>query len=92
MIGEFLREPREMSILISSHELDEVERLARMSPSSTRGGCYSRHAPRAARARTRSILENGSPTAEHSVTALDADGRGSLRTISYRGQCGARGR
>jgi ABC-2 type transport system ATP-binding protein len=28
MIGEFLREPREMSILISSHELDEVERLA----------------------------------------------------------------
>jgi ABC-2 type transport system ATP-binding protein len=27
MIGEFLREPREMSILISSHELDEVERL-----------------------------------------------------------------
>jgi ABC-2 type transport system ATP-binding protein len=28
MIGEFLREPRQMSILISSHELDEVERLA----------------------------------------------------------------
>src|SRR5262245_48190235 len=28
MIREFLREPREMSILISSHELDEVERLA----------------------------------------------------------------
>jgi ABC-2 type transport system ATP-binding protein len=28
MIGEFLREPRETSILISSHELDEVERLA----------------------------------------------------------------
>jgi ABC-2 type transport system ATP-binding protein len=28
MIGEFLREPREMSIMISSHELDEVERLA----------------------------------------------------------------
>jgi ABC-type multidrug transport system ATPase subunit len=28
MIGEFLREPRKMSILISSHELDEVERLA----------------------------------------------------------------
>lgn len=28
MIAEFLREPREMSILISSHELDEVERLA----------------------------------------------------------------
>jgi len=28
MIGEFLREPREISILISSHELDEVERLA----------------------------------------------------------------
>lgn len=27
MIREFLREPREMSILISSHELDEVERL-----------------------------------------------------------------
>jgi ABC-2 type transport system ATP-binding protein len=27
MIGEFLREPRQMSILISSHELDEVERL-----------------------------------------------------------------
>jgi len=27
MIGEFLREPREMSILISYHELDEVERL-----------------------------------------------------------------
>jgi ABC-2 type transport system ATP-binding protein len=28
MIGEFLREPGKMSILISSHELDEVERLA----------------------------------------------------------------
>ncbi|HEY3785291.1 MAG TPA: ABC transporter ATP-binding protein [Steroidobacteraceae bacterium] len=28
MIGVFLREPRESSILISSHELDEVERLA----------------------------------------------------------------
>jgi ABC-2 type transport system ATP-binding protein len=28
MIAEFLREPRESSILISSHELDEVERLA----------------------------------------------------------------
>jgi ABC-2 type transport system ATP-binding protein len=28
IIGEFLREPREMAILISSHELDEVERLA----------------------------------------------------------------
>jgi ABC-2 type transport system ATP-binding protein len=28
MIGEFLREPGRMSILISSHELDEVERLA----------------------------------------------------------------
>ncbi|HEY6482181.1 MAG TPA: ABC transporter ATP-binding protein [Steroidobacteraceae bacterium] len=28
MIAEFLREPRRMSILISSHELDEVERLA----------------------------------------------------------------
>lgn len=28
MIAEFLREPRETSILISSHELDEVERLA----------------------------------------------------------------
>lgn len=28
MIGEFLREPRQMSIMISSHELDEVERLA----------------------------------------------------------------
>jgi ABC-2 type transport system ATP-binding protein len=28
MIGEFLREPRETSILISSHELAEVERLA----------------------------------------------------------------
>jgi ABC-2 type transport system ATP-binding protein len=28
MIREFLREPRKMSILISSHELDEVERLA----------------------------------------------------------------
>jgi ABC-2 type transport system ATP-binding protein len=27
MIREFLREPRSMSILISSHELDEVERL-----------------------------------------------------------------
>src|SRR3569833_45438 len=27
MIGEFLREPREMALLISSHELDEVERL-----------------------------------------------------------------
>ncbi len=28
MIGVFLREPREASILISSHELDEVDRLA----------------------------------------------------------------
>ena len=28
MIAEFLREPRRTSILISSHELDEVERLA----------------------------------------------------------------
>jgi ABC-2 type transport system ATP-binding protein len=28
MIAEFLREPREAAILISSHELDEVERLA----------------------------------------------------------------
>jgi ABC-2 type transport system ATP-binding protein len=28
MIREFLREPRECSIMISSHELDEVERLA----------------------------------------------------------------
>ncbi len=28
MIAEFLREPRRASILISSHELDEVERLA----------------------------------------------------------------
>ena len=28
MIAEFLREPRDTSILISSHELDEVERLA----------------------------------------------------------------
>jgi ABC-2 type transport system ATP-binding protein len=28
MIREFLREPREMSILISSNELDEIERLA----------------------------------------------------------------
>jgi ABC-2 type transport system ATP-binding protein len=28
MIAEFLREPRTMSILISSHELDEIERLA----------------------------------------------------------------
>jgi ABC-2 type transport system ATP-binding protein len=28
MIAQFLREPRETSILISSHELDEVERLA----------------------------------------------------------------
>jgi ABC-2 type transport system ATP-binding protein len=28
MIGEFLREPRETSILLCSHELDEVERLA----------------------------------------------------------------
>jgi len=28
MIAEFLREPRRSSILISSHELDEVERLA----------------------------------------------------------------
>lgn len=28
MIGVFLREPRQSSILISSHELDEVERLA----------------------------------------------------------------
>jgi ABC-2 type transport system ATP-binding protein len=28
MIDEFLREPRDVSILISSHELDEVERLA----------------------------------------------------------------
>src|ERR1700742_3231920 len=28
MISEFLREPRSMSILISSHELDEIERLA----------------------------------------------------------------
>jgi len=28
LIAEFLHEPREMSILISSHELDEVERLA----------------------------------------------------------------
>jgi ABC-2 type transport system ATP-binding protein len=28
MIAEFLREPRAMSVLISSHELDEVERLA----------------------------------------------------------------
>jgi ABC-2 type transport system ATP-binding protein len=77
MIGEFLREPREMSILISSHELDEVERLATHVAFLDEGRLLFQGTLPELREHARDV----SSRSGHPRSGAPEDWRGSLRTI-----------
>jgi ABC-type multidrug transport system ATPase subunit len=77
MIGEFLREPREMSILISSHELDEVERLATHIAFLDEGRLLFQGTLPELREHAREIFSRSG----HPRSGDPEGGRGSLRTI-----------
>jgi ABC-2 type transport system ATP-binding protein len=77
MIGEFLREPREMSILISSHELDEVERLATHVAFLDEGRLLFQGTLPELRDHAREVFSRSG----HPRTGVPDGGNGSLRTI-----------
>jgi ABC-2 type transport system ATP-binding protein len=77
MIGEFLREPREMSILISSHELDEVERLATHIAFLDEGRLLFQGTLPELREHAREVFSRSG----HPRTGVADGGNGSLRTI-----------
>lgn len=83
MIGEFLREPREMSILISSHELDEVERLCSHVAFLDEGRLLFQGTLPELRehAREEVFSRTGHPRAAHAPEMPAEGGHGSLRTI-----------
>jgi ABC-2 type transport system ATP-binding protein len=82
MIGEFLREPREMSILISSHELDEVERLATHVAFLDEGRLLFQGTLPELREHAREVFSRtGHPRAGHAPIGSDENSHGSLRTI-----------
>lgn len=82
MIGEFLREPREMSILISSHELDEVERLASHVAFLDEGRLLFQGTLPELREHAREVFSRtGHPRAGHAPIGPAEAGHGSLRTI-----------
>jgi ABC-2 type transport system ATP-binding protein len=82
MIGEFLREPREMSILISSHELDEVERLATHVAFLDEGRLLFQGTLLELREHAREVFSRtGHPRAGHAPIDPAEAGHGSLRTI-----------
>ena len=77
MIREFLREPREMSILISSHELDEVERLVSHVAFLDEGRLLFQGTLEELRDHAREL----SSMSEHPRAALSNGATASLRTI-----------
>ncbi len=82
MIGEFLREPREMSILISSHELDEVERLATHVAFLDEGRLLFQGTLAELREHAREVFSRvGHPRAGHAPIGTTEGGHGSLRAI-----------
>ena len=87
MIGEFLREPREMSILISSHELDEVERLATHVAFLDEGRLLFQGTLPELREHAREVFSRtghvrfGTPAIGSLQTGAAEGGHGSLRTI-----------
>ena len=93
MIGEFLREPRDMSILISSHELDEVERLCTHVAFLDEGRLLFQGTLPELRehARDEVFARAGHPRAGHAPEHLSAGGHGSLRTIFVSMVSAARG-
>jgi ABC-2 type transport system ATP-binding protein len=82
MIGEFLREPREMSILISSHELDEVERLATHVAFLDEGRLLFQGTLPELREHAREVFSRtGHSRTAHPQLGTADGGHGSLRTI-----------
>jgi ABC-2 type transport system ATP-binding protein len=82
MIGEFLRETREMSILISSHELDEVERLATHVAFLDEGRLLFQGTLPELREHAREVsARTGHSRAGHAQAATDEAAHRSLRSI-----------
>ncbi len=77
MIAEFLREPREAAILISSHELDEVERLATHVAFLDEGQLLFQGTLGELRERARSAGEAGVPSLRAIFVAMVSTARGS---------------